>query len=221
MIIKTMYNFLILINTIKDITLYKICLNKNIDQIFIEYLNKYKIWNNLKEIEISISNINLFIDLKIICPKINELKCFIDINFKYNNKEIMNIFPNIKILNIFIQNKFDLNNFMNDLKDTKIQNLYINCEYEEEIKLTSKIILNNIKNLRIDIYQNNNLLSNIFNYINFRNLESYEINYNLNELIKINIEHNENNDYNYVNIFLIDILNNKEQFIFNKFIYLP
>ena len=31
----------------------------------------------------------------------------------------------------------------------------------------------------------------------------------------------ENNDYNNVNIFLIDILNNKEQFIFNKFIYLP
>ena len=63
MIIKTMYNFLILINTIKDITLYKICLNKNIDQILIEYLNKYKIWNNLKEIEISISNLNLFVDL--------------------------------------------------------------------------------------------------------------------------------------------------------------
>ena len=58
-----LYNFLILINTIKDITLYKICLNKNIDQIFIEYLNKYEIWNNLKEIEISISNLNLFVDL--------------------------------------------------------------------------------------------------------------------------------------------------------------
>ena len=66
----------------------------------------------------------------------------------------MNIFPNIIILNIFIQNKFDLNNFMNNLKDTKIQNLYINCEYEEKIKFNLKIVLNNIKNLRIDIYQN-------------------------------------------------------------------
>ena len=111
---------------------------------------KYEILNNLKEIEISISNLNLFVDLKIICPKINELKCFINNNFKYNNKEIMNIFPNIIIFNIFIQNKFDLNDFMNNLKDTKIQNLYINCEYEEEIKLNSKIILDNIKNLRID-----------------------------------------------------------------------
>ena len=35
------------------------------------------------------------------------------------------------------------------------------------------------------------------------------------------MEQNENNDYNYVNIFLFDIINNKEQFIFNKFIYLP
>ena len=35
------------------------------------------------------------------------------------------------------------------------------------------------------------------------------------------MKQNENNDYNYVNIFLIDLLNNKKQFIFNKFIYLP
>ncbi len=43
------FNFLILINKIKDINLNKICLNNNIDQIFIEYLNKYEIFN-LKEI---------------------------------------------------------------------------------------------------------------------------------------------------------------------------
>ena len=86
---------------------------------------------------------------------------------------------------------------MNNLKDTKIQNLYINCEYEEEIKLNSKIILDNIRHLRIDIYQNNSLLSDIFNYIEFRKLESYEINCNLNELIKSNMKQNENNDYNY------------------------
>ena len=93
------FNFLILINKIKDINLNKICLNNNIDQIFIEYLNKYEIFN-LKEIEISISKIYLLI---IFCPTINELKCFIDNNFKYNNREIMN--PNIIILNIFIQKK--------------------------------------------------------------------------------------------------------------------
>ena len=68
-----MYNFLILINKIKDINLNKICLNKNIEQIFIEYLNKYGLFDNLKEIEISISNLHLFIDLKIICPKVNKL----------------------------------------------------------------------------------------------------------------------------------------------------
>ena len=33
--------------------------------------------------------------------------------------------PNIIILNIFIQKKFDLNNFMNNIKDTKIKNLYM------------------------------------------------------------------------------------------------
>ena len=63
---------------------------------------------------------------------------------------------------------------MNYLKNTKIKNIYINCEYEEEIKLNSKLILDNVKNLRIDIYQNNNLLIDIFNYIEFKNLESYE-----------------------------------------------
>ena len=194
------FNFLILINKIKEINLNKICLNNNIDQMFIEYLNKYEIFNNLKEIEISISNLNLFVDLKIICPQVNVLKCFIDNNFKYNNKEIMKIFPNIIILNIFIQKQFNLNDFMNNLKDTKIQNLYINCEYEENIKLKSKLILDNIKNLRIDI--NNNLLIDIFNYIEFNNLESYEINSNFNHFIQ-NIEQIENNDYNSINIFLI------------------
>ena len=67
-----MFNFLILINKIKDINLNKICLNKNLEQIFIEYLNKYGVFDNLKEIEISISNLNLFVDLKIICPKVNK-----------------------------------------------------------------------------------------------------------------------------------------------------
>ena len=64
-----MFNFLILINKIKDINLNKICLYKNIDQIFIEYLNKYGVFDNLKEIEISISNLNLFIDLKLFVLK--------------------------------------------------------------------------------------------------------------------------------------------------------
>ena len=118
-----MFNFLILINKNKDISLNKIYLNKNIEQIYIEYLNKYDISNNLKEIEILLSNLNLFIDLKIIFPKVNKLKYFIDNNFKYNTKEIINKFPNIIIFNVFIQNRFDLNNFMNYLIDTKIQNM--------------------------------------------------------------------------------------------------
>ena len=71
-----MFNFLILINKIKDINLNKICLNNNINQMFIECLNKYEIFNNLKEIKISILNLNLFVDSKIICPRVNELKCF-------------------------------------------------------------------------------------------------------------------------------------------------
>ena len=110
---------------------------------------------------------------------------------------------------------------MNYLIDTKIQNLYIKCD-EEDIKLNSKLILDNIKNLRIDIYQNNNILIDMFNYIEFKNLESYEINSNFNQLIQnINIVQIGNNDYNSVNIFLFEILKNKEQFIFNKFIALP
>ena len=37
------FNFSILINKIKEINLNKICLNNNVDQMFIEYLNKYEI----------------------------------------------------------------------------------------------------------------------------------------------------------------------------------
>ena len=111
---------------------------------------------------------------------------------------------------------------MNYLNDTKIKNIYINCEYEEDIKLNTKLFLDNIKNLRIDIYQNTNLLIDIFNYVEFKNLESYEINSNFNQLIQnINIDQIGNNDYNSVNLFLIEILKNKELFIFNKFINLP
>ena len=76
-----MFNFLILINKIKDINLNKIGLDQNMDYMFIEYLNKNEVFNNLKQIEISISNLNLFVDLKIICPKVNGSQYFIDNDF--------------------------------------------------------------------------------------------------------------------------------------------
>ena len=80
---------------------------------------------NLKQIEISIINLKIFIELNIICPNIEELSLYINDNFDLNKKEIMNIFNNIKTFKIYIKNKFDLIDLMSEIKDSKIENLKI------------------------------------------------------------------------------------------------
>ena len=174
-----------------------ICLFSKIDKIFIDYLNIKKILINLKQIEISIINLKIFIELNIICPNIEELSLYINDNFDLNKKEIMNIFNNIKIFNIYIKNKFDLIDLMSEIKDSKIENLKIFDKINKYEKNDSKIILNNIKKIIID--GNNDIL---FNNIQFPNLEEYELNLcNINENIII-----ESNDFNSINILFFNIL---------------
>ena len=185
------------------------------NKIFIDYLNKNIA--DLKILEISIINLKLFIDLNIICPNIKELNLYSIKNNKdennskdsninnieFNQKEIINIFPEISILKIyFIQNcNLDLIDLIRNL--IKIENLEINYKCDFNSKINSKIILNNIKRLKIDC--NNEIFMKIFNNINFPNLEYYEIiikeKMNINEKITVNDKLDED-DYNLINRLL-------------------
>ena len=123
---------------------------------------------NIKEINISLFNVKQFIELNIICPNTEELNLYIyeedpDIN-KY---EINNIFSNIITLKLYIFKSFDLIDFM-DNNNKKIKNLEIYYKCDKYIKSKSKIILENIKNLRIE--GNNTFLYNNFK---FPNLDYY------------------------------------------------
>ena len=68
----------------------------NINKEYIKFLNSKQIFINIKKIDISICYLNKLIDLKIICPNIEEL----NLNFiyeDYHSNELNNIFPNINI----------------------------------------------------------------------------------------------------------------------------
>ena len=83
------------------------------NKIFIDYLNKNIA--DLKILEISIINLKLFIDLNIICPNIQDLNLYSlknnkdddnskdsnKNNIEFNQKEIINIYPEISILKIY------------------------------------------------------------------------------------------------------------------------
>ena len=176
----------------------------NIDKIFIDYLNKKDILINLKEINISLFNVNQFIKLNIICPNIKELNLYIyEEDPEINKNEINNIFSNIITLKLHIlKSNFDLIDFLDNNK--KIKNLEIYYKCDKYIKSQSKIILENIKNLRIE--------GNIFIYNNFKfpNLEYYYL--NIDNIEKIKFEGDD--DYDLINIFLM-----KNKFILKDLIF--
>jgi hypothetical protein len=167
---------------------------------------------NLKQIEISILNLKIFIELNIICPNVEELSLYINDNDDLNKKEIMNIFNNIKTFKIYIKNEFDLIDLMREIKDSKIENLKIFDKTNKYEKNDSIIILNNIKKIIIEGYN-----EIFFNNIQFPNLQEYELNLsNINEKIII-----KSDDFSSINIFLIEILKNKNIFILNDIINFP
>ena len=94
-----------------------------------------------------------------------------------------------------------------DNNNNKITNLEIYYKCDEYIKSQSTILLENIKNLRIE--------GNIFIYNNFKfpNLEYYYLNI---ENIKKIIKFENNDDYDLINIFLM-----KNEFILKELINIP
>ena len=195
----------------------KICLCSKIDKKYIDYLNKQLIFNQLKQIDISISNLKIFICLNILCPNIQELNLFINENFEYNINEIINILPNILTLKIHFHNNFDLIDLLRNLNNSKIENLQIfdkNNEYKY-IQFKSKIILPNIKILKID--GNYEIFIQLFNNIQLPNLYNYQFFFNNIKDIEYDIKINYEN--NSILSFLIKIMKKGNNFYFNDFIY--
>ena len=95
-------------------------------KFFFKNLNEKEVFKKIKVIEISISNLNKMVKLRIICSNVEELNFhIINKTFKYNMEEINKIFPNIKYLNLFIHRNFDLINLFNKINNSKIEKLGI------------------------------------------------------------------------------------------------
>ena len=236
------FNFFRIINE----NIFKLCICSDIDKIFIDYLNQKKIFANLKEIEITISNLEKFVESNIVCYHVETLKLLIlkfhsedDLYFSsynesnntlkeyfnYNKKEIFNIFPNIITFQLYFKINLDLVDLIRNLENSKIKNLDLiyECNYLfPNSNIESKIILKNIENLSIN---GNKILFHNFNNIIIPNLVNYKITLDLKEILQdINdisqiIKLNEN-DFSIINNMIIEILKNKKQFVLNKFIYL-
>ena len=189
--------------------IYKLCLIDDIDKIFLQYFNNKQIFQNLKIIDISTYNLNQMINLNIICPNIDELNLeVIEEDLNYNINELNKIFPNMNTLNIVIETKFNLSNLLRNFINSKLENLKIYID--DNVKIDSKILLKNIKNLEIKGY-NNNFLFHFFNNIELPNLQKYIINTDIKNINKQILISN-NNEYNIINQFIIDTLNNKNKY---------
>ena len=199
--------------------IYKLSLFMSIDKIYLQYLNNNRIFQNIKIIDISNYNFNQMNNLNIICPNIEEL------NLKVNEQncdlnELTNIFPNMNILNIFIKTKFNVFNLLRNIRNSNIENLKLYIDnFDENIKIDSKIILKQIKNLKIE-GNSINILVNFFSYIELPNLTKYIINIDLNK-INNELSISNNSDYNIINQFIMKTINNKDKFCLNTFFSLP
>ena len=202
--------------------IYKLSLFMNIDKTILQCLNNQQIFFNLKVINISIYNLNQMINLNIICPNIEELNLkVIEMFSEYNINELNNIFPNMNDLNIIIKTKFDLFDLLKNLRNSQIENLRMNIfDFDDNYKIDSKIILNKIKNLEIIGYNFNNFLFHFFNNFELPNLRKYILNIELNIITNLFLLPN-NNDYNIINQFIINTLNNKDKFSLISFFSLP
>ena len=92
-------------------------------------MNKKEILINLKEINISLFNLQQFIKLNIICSNIEELTLYIyEEDPEINKYEINNIFSNIITLKLYIlKTNFDLIDFMDNNKKIKNLKIYYKC----------------------------------------------------------------------------------------------
>ena len=161
-------NFLNLLKISKDKSIFKLSLLMSID---INYLKLLKnIFENIKRLDISISNLNKIIELKIKCYNIEELSLNIfEEDLKYNIKELFSTFPSLTKLNLYIERKFDLFELMKHLNNYNINTLKIvifNINDDFNFEINSNIILDKIISLEIDIEEElNDFLFKFFNYI--------------------------------------------------------
>ena len=192
--------------------------------IDINYLKLLKnIFENIKRLDISISNLNKIIELQIKCYNIEELTLSIfEEDLKYNIKELFSTFPSLTKLNLYIERKFDLFELMKNLNNYNINTLKIVISNDDfNFKINSNIILDKIISLEIDIEEElNDFLFKFFNYIEIPFLKEYILHFNLSKFIDNKLKVN-NNDFRIINQFLIDILNNTNEICLNSFLNLP
>ena len=111
---------------------------------------------------------------------------------------------------------------MKNLNNYNINTLKIvisNDDFNFQIK--SNIILDKIISLEIDIEEElNDFLFKFFNYVELPFLKEYILHFNLSKFIHNKLKVN-NNDFRIINQFLIDILNNTNEFCLKSFLNLP
>ena len=96
-----------------------------------------------------------------------------------------------------------------------------NINEDFNFQINSNIILDKIISLEIDIEEElNDFLFKFFNYIEIPFLKEYILHFNLSKFIDNKLKVN-NNDFRIINQFLIDILNNTNEFCLNSFLNLP
>ena len=205
----------------------KLCLYHQINKIIIGYFKQQNIFQNLKQLQISIKNFKLLMNFNIIFSNLQDLNIYINKNKKI--KDLIDLIGNIKdskIETLQIVYKYkdeEIKKEEDEEEDKEEENEEEDEDEDEEdeedddevkyqnSKTDSKIILKNIKNLRID--GNDEILMKLYNF-QFPNLINYQLNLNISKN-NYNIERIINgNDYNLINNYLI--MNNK--FKLNNFV---
>ena len=204
--------------------IYKLSLFENFEENIFKYLTEKLVFQNLKKIDFLITNSNKMIGL-FTCPNVDELSLRIfQNNPSFSINKIKYLFPNIKILNFYIEG--NLFNSINVFTNTKIETLRIFIDDYISIGLKTKpLIINNIKNLEIkigNILNKEDFILAFFETINFPCLEKYILHYNFEIFFKeINILEQKKSDFNDINNFILETLKNKNQFSFKSFFNLP
>ena len=209
--------------SIKNI--YKLSLIEFIDIKFLQFLNNTLIFKNLTKLDISIPNLNNLIDLKIICPNIDELNLnILENTLKYNINEINYLFPNIQVLNLYIESNFNILELIAIIINSNIKTLKISIDDDINIdfKIESQLILESVEKLEINLQNISNVfLFNFLDKIQFPNLKKYILNFTIDDNIQINTLQFKEYDYNIINNFILDVLRNKQEFCFKIFFSLP
>ena len=214
------------LNQLSKIKIHKLCLIDDINKDFILFFNNKQVFQNIKNITISNFNLYKLIKLKIICTNVEEITLNSFDEIQYNFNDLLDIFPNIKIFNIYMNADFNLFDLLNNLKNCELNSLKIviyNIGYNFNYGINNEIIFNKIRNLEIDIdegYNINYFLFKFFNKIKLPTLKEYILHFDLNQFNEQKLKFN-NNDFSIINKFLIETLNKKNKFDLKKFFNLP